>query len=305
VQVGSPADEADRRLLRDDPPADALRWLLSTVGATRVVGVDAMPGGSTAAMHKVTVDNGSGTPFPVVLRRYVLSRILDEMPGIALQEWNALELVAPIDVPTPDPLAVDPTGAVTGTPALGMSYLDGRPQWTGGRAWLDQLVDALTMIHEIHIRDDVSLPEMDRYEQHVYEPPRWSTRPELWNRAFEIFHGPIPVDDVVFVHRDFHAGNTLWFRGRLTGVVDWQAACRGPASIDVGHCRLNLLYTAPELADRLRRTWESRTGKTFDPWADIVSIVGTLDAFRDRRRANNALHAMETVIAEAVSDICA
>ena len=151
----------------------------------------------------------------------------------------------------------------------------------------------------------VSVPDLQRCEQALYVPPPWTERPELWDKAFEIFQGPIPNGDLVFVHRDFHAGNTLWSHGRLTGVVDWQAACRGPASIDIGHCRLNLLYSQPDLAHRLRHTWESRTGKAYDPWADVVSIIGTLDHYRRRTSASEAMRTIEGVLAEAVAELSA
>jgi aminoglycoside phosphotransferase (APT) family kinase protein len=300
---GGPECQNDRQLQRADPSPDALRWLMASVDASSIVRVRAMPGSSTAAMHHVTMTGRSGATLEVVLRRYVLSRIVAENPGVAGQEWTALTLVAPTLVPTPAPLSVDLTGDETGSPALVMSHLAGRPQWEGGQRWLDQLVDALIEIHQTPVPTDESLPDLARYEQTEYEPPRWSSNPAVWERAFEIFHGPIPMDEITFVHRDFHGGNTLWTRGRLTGVVDWPAACRGPSSIDIGHFRLNLLYSQPELAERLRSTWEARTGKPYDPWADVVSIVGTLDRFRRSKTASKSMHALETTVARAVTEL--
>ena len=122
--------------------------------------------------------------------------------------------------------------------------------------------------------------------QVVYSPPRWTTHPQVWERAFEIFHGQMPSDDLTFVHRDFHPGNMLWSRTRLTGIVDWKAACLGPASIDVGHCRLNMLFYDALQADRLRDAWERVSGRRYDPWADIMSIVGILDSLRRRDRTS-------------------
>ena len=57
----------------------------------------------------------------------------------------------------------------------------------------------------------------------------------------EINHGPPPGLPEVLVHRDYHPGNVLWRRSKISGVVDWQAACTGPAVADVAHCRVNLL----------------------------------------------------------------
>ncbi|MEO5900118.1 MAG: aminoglycoside phosphotransferase family protein, partial [Ilumatobacteraceae bacterium] len=137
----------------------------------------------------------------------------------------------------------------------GMSLLDGRPSWDRRprQRWVDQLVDVMIEIHAVHVPTGTTLPAIDRYEQAVYQPPRWTSQSNMWGRAFEIFHGPNPTSDVGFVHRDFHPGNTLWHRQRLTGVIDWQAGCVGPASIDPAHCRINLL-DRPELADQLMKT---------------------------------------------------
>ena len=67
----------------------------------------------------------------------------------------------------------------------------------------------------------------------------------------------------------------LWQRGRLTGVVDWVAAFRGPADVDIGHCRLNLavLYSA-ELADDFLAAYEAEAGRRVDPYWDIRSATG-------------------------------
>jgi hypothetical protein len=47
-------------------------------------------------------------------------------------------------------------------------------------------------------------------------------------------------------------GNTLWARGRLTGVVDWSYGSWGPPAVDAAHLRWNLaLAFGPEAADAL------------------------------------------------------
>ena len=38
--------------------------------------------------------------------------------------------------------------------------------------------------------------------------------------------GPRP-DRVTLIHRDYHPLNTLWSRGRITGIVDWASGCAG------------------------------------------------------------------------------
>ena len=124
-----------------------------------------------------------------------------------------------------------------------------------------------------------------RYQQPGYDPPGWATRPTVWELTAEIFHGPILDGDVGFGHRDFYPGNLLWSGRHLSGVVDWQAACLRPSSIDPGHSRLNMLYNEASLADKLRRAWEKRSGRQFEPWADVIkghAGVEVGDGDRDR-----------------------
>ena len=153
------------------------------------------------------------------------------------------------------------------------------------------------------LRRYVRARPISTYKQSSYQPPRWTARPELWERAVELFRSPIPPADVGFIHRDFNPGNILWVRRELTGIVDWQAACVGPRSIDPAHCRLNLFQYDPTMADDIRRLWEQRSGLTFDPWADLASIVGSLDHLRSRRTSNEATWAIEQALTAAVHDL--
>ena len=138
-------------LMRARPPDRTLRWLVDAVAPDAEVGdIAVMPGGSTAAMHRVTIRRPTGITRTVVLRRYVLDDILDETPDIVTHEAHALELVAPLAVPTPDLLAQDPSGEQTDAPALVMSALEGRPAWeTLRRHHLDTLAEALVELHSV------------------------------------------------------------------------------------------------------------------------------------------------------------
>jgi aminoglycoside phosphotransferase (APT) family kinase protein len=52
-------------------------------------------------------------------------------------------------------------------------------------------------------------------------------------------------DDLV--HMDFHPGNVLVERGRLTGVIDWDGAARGDRHLDLVTLRFTLTRHAPHL----------------------------------------------------------
>ncbi|MGH8977243.1 MAG: phosphotransferase family protein [Acidimicrobiia bacterium] len=297
-------DPHKRALLRDDPPAETLAWVSRVCDGAPIVATEPLLGGSTSAMHAVSLRERDAV-LRVVLRRYVLEEVLAEEPDIADQEALALRLVDPLAVPTPRLLALDSTAAETDVPALVISELPGRPAWYSrdARRWLPAMADAAIDIHAVAVPADAGVRPFDRYAQHSYEPPRWVADPAVWERAVEIFLGPITSHDVGFIHRDFHPGNVLWHRRRLTGVVDWQAASIGPRCVDIGHCRTNLIFDDPALVAVFTAEWERRSGQTFDPIGDVVTIIGLLDGLRERPPRASAQRGFDEMLGRAVAEI--
>ena len=284
VRLRSPAhgycdDDETRRLLRSRPPRQALAWAERHLGA-RVTSACVMRGGMSSAVHLLTAQGPRGGSVQAVLRRYVRPDLNEEEPDIASQEAEVLRFVEPLDVPTPRLLAVDPTGDEAGVPALLMSRLPGRVDWWPNDAdrWLRGLAEILPRIHggPLPSRPGIIRP-FAPYKQNSYEPPSWARRPAVWEEAVEIFHGPAPDEAAVLIQRDFHPGNVLWRYGKVSGVVDWQAASIGPAALDVAHCRANLLGYGRDIAERFTALWERASGMTYHPWAEVVTVISSLD----------------------------
>ncbi|MGH8997706.1 MAG: phosphotransferase family protein, partial [Acidimicrobiales bacterium] len=244
-----------------------------------------------------------GPGCSVVLRRYVRPELNAEEPDLAEREARALQVAAGIALATPELLAVDPTGADAGVPSVLMSCLAGRVEWRPAELerWLGRLAELLPPIHGVDLPPTGTLPPYAPYRPDSDAPPAWSSRPRVWERAVELAHGPPPDDRPVVVHRDFHPGNVLWRRGKVSGLVDWQAASVGPGSVDVGHCRVNLLRFGLDAAGAFTRHWERLTGLTYDPWADVVAVVGFLDGLRDDPGSD--AHLFETLLARAIVDL--
>ncbi|TDD63607.1 aminoglycoside phosphotransferase family protein, partial [Actinomadura darangshiensis] len=81
-----------------------------------------------------------------------------------------------------------------------------------------------------------------------------------------------------FIHRDYHADNTLWSYGRLTGVVDWSDASSGPIAVDIARMRrgLALRYGTP-VADRFLSSFDQVSGgHRHDPYWDVRSLLDLL-----------------------------
>jgi hypothetical protein len=70
------------------------------------------------------------------------------------------------------------------------------------------------------------------------------------------------------------AVHTLWVRGRLVGVVDWNFAFWGPPSFDLGHMRVNLaMDLGREWADQFLAAYQALTGMEHHPWWDVAAVV--------------------------------
>jgi aminoglycoside phosphotransferase (APT) family kinase protein len=228
------------------------------------------------------VDTGGSDPLELVLRRFVRLDWLAEEPDTATREAQALSLLADVDLPTPRLVAVDPDGSAAGAPSVLMSRLTGRVEWDpkGVEEFLRALAEPLPAIHSVRVAAGVALPDYRPYPLRIRRPPAWAARPDVWERAFGVLDRPPPADERRFVHRDYHPGNVLWERGRVTGIVDWVNASIGSPWADVGHCRVNI---ASELgqraANRFLDLYRAVSGRTDDyhPYWDISAAIGGLD----------------------------
>ena len=300
---GSDGGEATRALQRAVPPADALAWVTAAAGARSVDSVERMPGGASLAMHRVTVTFADGDSARLVLRRYVRPDQIAQDSEVAAHEAAVLQLVERIATPTPQLIGVDPTGELAGTPAVLMTELPGRPEWAAGQRWMRQLVDVLADVHDIDAGEASAVRPFAVYPQESHALPKWVTKPAVWERAIEIFHGPVLDEDRTFIHRDFYPGNVLWHRRTVSGLIDWEAASVGPRSMDVAHCRINLLYEGLDTAEVFTREWEQHTGRTFNRWADIATIIGLLDSERRHPSSQRRRFDIEAMLQRAVNEI--
>jgi aminoglycoside phosphotransferase (APT) family kinase protein len=272
-------------MLRDRPPPQALVW------ATRSVGIDAqlhavraLAGGVSAAMHLLAVRRFDGRLERYVLRRFVRADWLAAEPDLASGEARVLDLLVSSAVPAPRLVAVDPDGQAAGHPAVLMTALPGRIDWhpADRGSWLAGLVAVLPAIHAVKVPAGAAVPQYRPYDRGVaMAVPAWSRHPAAWRRAIEVYQGPLPACDQTFIHRDFHPGNVLWRRGRVSGVVDWVVASIGCPDADAGHCRANLAqYADQATAEDFLRRYQSVTGRRdYHPYWDIAIIdsIGPAD----------------------------
>jgi aminoglycoside phosphotransferase (APT) family kinase protein len=271
-----------RRLLRSRPRAVALEWAAAAYGhGARVLHARSLPGGTSSAIHVLTVDDRRGGRHQAVLRRYVRPDVMHEASEGVTTEAAALRLLAGSAVPAPRLLAADPAGQAAGLPAVLMSLLPGRIQWAPPPARLDaflqRLAEPLLAIGAVTVATGAPIPAYRPYELgRPLGPPPWSRLPRrVWDAAVALYEGPAPLPDRRFIHRDYHPGNVLWRRGAVSGVVDWQHARLGALEADVGHCRANLhRHFSAAVADRFLRAWQAISGRTeYHPYWDVTVVL--------------------------------
>jgi aminoglycoside phosphotransferase (APT) family kinase protein len=252
-------------------PVRALAWCEAVCDA-RVVSATALDGGMSSAVHALALDDGRA----LVLRRYVREEWLAEEPDVPRREAIALEaLPANPALAAPRLVAADPEGAQAGDPAVLMTRLPGAITWHPHD--LDGFLRGLAaLLPAIHATPPVSgIPAYVNWPPETDRPPAWTTRPEVWERAFAVFDAPLPVAEPVFLHRDFHPGNVLWEGDAVSGVIDWPNASVGHPHADIGYCRNNLAAALGlDVADRFLACCDA---PGYSHYWDVVAALGGFD----------------------------
>lgn len=57
------------------------------------------------------------------------------------------------------------------------------------------------------------------------------------------------------------------------------------------------------MTDDVRTTWVERSGLACSPWADLASIIGTLDNLRGPRDRNAPTWSIEEALNKAIADL--
>ncbi|MEU6251162.1 aminoglycoside phosphotransferase family protein [Streptomyces sp. NPDC047043] len=235
------------------------------VGERIVGGTEALHGGITAEMRRLTLRTRDGGIRDLVLRTFVDVEYAEDW---LTREAGALTLLPGTGVPAPELVAVDPTAAQCEYPSLLMTHLAGRTVLDneGLETRVPLLARQLVAIHALRPaerpRKYVTLTTAD-----TVVPPKGADA-AAWAAAIDVIRGPAAPCEGRFLHRDFHPGNVLFdvppaspAAARITGVVDWAATSWGPTGLDVAHCSANLaLLHGPAWGLRFAAAYEEAGG---------------------------------------------
>jgi aminoglycoside phosphotransferase (APT) family kinase protein len=258
------------------PPLQTIEWAATAIGdGARVTSVRRLRGGTSSAVHALTIEDARGQRERFVLRRFVRADWLALEPDLAAHEAAALRLLERHDLPAPRLVAFDDTAEQTDVPAVLMTYLNGRVEFAPADfdGYLRGMAAVLPRIHAI----DASSAGLPPYRRYYSSPsmPAVTGEPAAWRALISRAAESPPPYQPAFIHRDYHPGNVLWSRRRVRGVIDWVNACIGPPEVDAGHCRWNLATLfGVEAADAFLEAWLAETGAgSHDPYWDIVCLL--------------------------------
>jgi aminoglycoside phosphotransferase (APT) family kinase protein len=252
----------------------ARHWLASATGALAGELVARRLVGSTSSSI-VLIEVPGVAASRSVLRVLDNTAWLTREPDLAEHEARALLEVRLAGLAGPEFVARGGAEAGFGAPVVLMSFVEGQVELAAADfdAWLSRLAAQLVRIHA-HPARDFGWQHRTWLDRNSLQPPAWTRSPATWRRAIERVREPAPETTPVFLHRDYHPTNVLWRGGSVSGVVDWINACRGPAGVDVAHCRTNLcLLHGPDAAERFLEAYLSHGGGEHDAYWDIESIL--------------------------------
>jgi aminoglycoside phosphotransferase (APT) family kinase protein len=266
-------------------PDRAAQWVADVIGrGSRITSARRLHPGGWHVNHAVAVADRHGRTHRLVLRRWARPGWEADDPDYTVErETRVLALLHPTPVPAPVVVAADPIGDQCDVPAILLTRLPGhppRPADTGDAdGFCRQLAQTVALIHDL-ADAGAHLPRYRLYYDQAHATPaRWMPRTPVWEQATAAVREPPPRTAMTLIHRDYHPQNTLWARGRLSGVVDWTQASHGPRELDLAHMRWNLVADyGQQAADHFLACYHAITGTPLhdQPYWDLVALLDLL-----------------------------
>ena len=254
------------------PEERAIPLLERIAPGSSLTKIELLPGSFSNHTHLVAARLPNGNPYKIVVRRYKVFGDYDRGEK-AHREFRTFELLNRHRVPAPEPLLLDVSGDVLGSPGIVTRFVDGHLMMdvpSDPLEWSRKLARTLAAIHSIPCGEHEQKFLLNGNEQAAWfmnydSPPRYmqeySGGPDLWSEMRELFSRLVP-DVPSLLHIDYWSGNILWAKNEISAVLDWEEAAYGDPAVDVAYARMNIvLMGAPEAADEFLQVYESEFGR--------------------------------------------
>ncbi|PTX51924.1 aminoglycoside phosphotransferase (APT) family kinase protein [Melghirimyces profundicolus] len=207
-----------------------------------------LKGGVSAQVTALEMMRPDGQTKKVIVRRHG-EVDLKQKPHVAAYEFKLLKMLKSEGLPTPTPCHLDSSGKIFSTPTLVIEFIEGQTEFAPVHFpdYMRQLTTHLTNIHRVDVsKVDVSfLPSQEEIvAEMMAKRPEYVDESSDEGRIRDILESrPLPQrNQSVLLHGDFWPGNTLWKKGRLVAVIDWEDAVFGDPLADVANGRLEILW---------------------------------------------------------------
>jgi aminoglycoside phosphotransferase (APT) family kinase protein len=235
--------------------------------------VQRLRGGISAYMHALTIEWEDGTRAKVTVRR-LRKRDAAEEPGAIEYEYGVLQIVERAGISAPRPVYLDGAGKHFGAPAIVLSFLPGKADIAPRdvAAWTDALAGTLCGVHAVTPRTaDLSMLKPQSSRKRIEDIATEGQGDPLIAELVSLLRSrrdsiePLPP---TLVHNDYWGGNTIWNRGRLSGIIDWTHARIGDPRNDISECRSAITLDHDEdVANAFLADYERHAGRTLlDLW---------------------------------------
>jgi aminoglycoside phosphotransferase (APT) family kinase protein len=259
--------------VNNPPSPESLQIILETInpGAT-FIAIHTLEGDFSNSTHLVDARASDGSLFQIVTRRYAIFGDYDRGEK-ARREFKTLQLLSAEGLPVPEPIYLDDTGELLGSPGIITRYMPGKLIMAEPypAQWAESLAKTLARIHAVPMNASNStflldannealwfMKSKDSMPKYIRDHPKGSV---LWQAILD-FVPTLKRADPSLVHIDYWSGNILWDNGVISAVLDWEEAARGDPGIDVAYCRMDLILCGmSEAADRFLAAYENITGK--------------------------------------------
>lgn len=281
-----------------DPRETAQRWISANTDLRDPDISTSAVRGTTSTTLRITAAGSQS----LVLKLYDAPGLVEAIPDIAEREALGLQLAGKtLGDLVPGVLVATPRASDGLPPGLLMTAVQGTDNVRA-----NQLEGPLGVMARLHEASCAGLPDLyppwaDLDAAHI---PEWTTSPDRWKIVLDLLdNGPSDRHEV-FLHRDFQPANLLWNDSTLTGLVDWTFACRGPASLDLAHYRMNLaLLHGLDIAEQAKALYQQlRPDHDHDPWWDITELLAV--AANPEGVASGFAGAGIAIELQTITDVC-
>lgn len=255
------------------PSPKSLQFLLEAIApSSTFIAIHPLEGDFSNSTYRVDGEAPSGASFQVVARQYAVFGDYDRGEK-ACREFKTLQLLKRYGLPVPEPLYLDDTGTILGSPGIVTQFVPGKlvmmPPYPP--RWAETLAQTLANIHAVPINAaDTSflldanrevlwfLKSKDSIPTYISAHPKGAA---LWQAMLAYLPNLISVEPSL-VHIDYWSGNVLWDNGVISAVVDWEEASQGDSGIDVAYCRMDMILCGMhEEADTFVAAYEKEMGR--------------------------------------------